>query len=171
MRATARALKERSLDLFKKALKDYQSRESQHLPLLSDAEWQELQQDPLIRTHLTVLYDTLLEQNLIRVIEPYSSVELSWIAQEVGQDVQVVEDKLSQMILDQVFYGVLNENEGTLEVHDEPTEDVRIPIHDETRRTNDQVMFSTTLEVEKQLQQVIKQLYEKVSFSPHAITS
>jgi hypothetical protein len=31
------------------------------------------------------------------------------------------------------------------------------------RRTNDQVMFSTTLEVEKQLQQVIKQLYEKVS--------
>ena len=87
----------------------------------------ELQQDPLIRTHLTVLYDTLLEQNLIRVIEPYSSVELSWIAQEVGQDVQVVEDKLSQMILDQVFYGVLNENEGTLEVHDEPTEDVSPP--------------------------------------------
>jgi 26S proteasome regulatory subunit N6 len=86
----------------------------------------ELQQDPLIRTHLTVLYDTLLEQNLIRVIEPYSSVELSWIAQEVGQDVQVVEDKLSQMILDQVFYGVLNENEGTLEVYDEPTEDVRL---------------------------------------------
>ena len=29
-------------------------------------------------------------------------------------------------------------------------------------------MFSTTLEVEKQLQQVIKQLYEKVSLiSPH----
>jgi 26S proteasome regulatory subunit N6 len=28
------------------------------------------------------------------------------------------------MILDQVFYGVLNENEGTLEIHDEPTEDV-----------------------------------------------
>lgn len=61
---------------------------------------------------------------MIRVIEPYSSVELSWIAQEVGQAVQVVEDKLSQMILDQVFYGVLNENQGTLEIHDEPSEDV-----------------------------------------------
>lgn len=32
------------------------------------------------------------------------------------------------------------------------------------KNTNGQVMFSTTLEVEKQLQQVIKQLYEKVSF-------
>lgn len=84
----------------------------------------ELQQDPLIRSHLSVLYDTLLEQNLVRVIEPYSAVELSWIAQEVGQSVQIVEEKLSQMILDQVFYGVLNENVGTLEIYDEPTEDV-----------------------------------------------
>lgn len=53
----------------------------------------ELQQDPLIRSHLSSLYDTLLEQNLVRVIEPYSSVELSWIAQEVGQGLQVVEEK------------------------------------------------------------------------------
>lgn len=53
----------------------------------------ELQKDPLIRSHLSFLYDTLLEQNLVRVIEPYSSVELSWIAQEVGQSLQVVEEK------------------------------------------------------------------------------
>ena len=31
---------------------------------------------------------------------------------------------MSQMILDQVFFGVLNESEGTLEVYDEPVEDV-----------------------------------------------
>lgn len=31
-------------------------------------------------------------------------------------------------------------------------------------QADEQVMFSTTLEVEKQLQQVIKQLYEKVSW-------
>lgn len=53
----------------------------------------ELQQDTLIRSHLSFLYDTLLEQNLVRVIEPYSEVELSWIAQEVGQSLQVVEEK------------------------------------------------------------------------------
>jgi hypothetical protein len=34
------------------------------------------------------------------------------------------ETRLSQMILDQVFFGVLNENKGTLEVYDEPVEDV-----------------------------------------------
>jgi 26S proteasome regulatory subunit N6 len=63
------------------------------LPRHVDAPPAELQQDPLIRSHLSLLYDTLLEQNLVRVIEPYSSVELSWIAQEVGQSLQVVEEK------------------------------------------------------------------------------
>ncbi|KAK1926374.1 hypothetical protein DB88DRAFT_481604 [Papiliotrema laurentii] len=133
MKATAKALKERSLDLFKKALKEYH---------------EQLQQDPLIRTHLSSLYDTLLEQNLIRVVEPYSSVELSWIASEVGQTLQVVEEKLSQMILDQVFFGVLNESEGTLEVYDEPVED---PLQ------------KTALDTIKQMGDVVKSLYDKVS--------
>ena len=53
----------------------------------------ELQKDLLIRSHLSILYDTLLEQNLVRIIEPYSSVELSWVAQEVGQTLQTVEEK------------------------------------------------------------------------------
>jgi len=133
MKATAKALKERSLDLFKTALKDYQ---------------EQLQQDPLIRSHLSVLYDTLLEQNLVRVIEPYSSVELSYIAQEVGQTLQVVEEKLSQMILDQVFFGVLNENLGTLEVYDEPVEDP---------------MYGTALDTLKQMGEAVKSLYERAT--------
>ncbi|GFZ49123.1 26S proteasome regulatory subunit RPN6 [Saitozyma sp. JCM 24511] len=133
MRATATALKERSLEMFKTALKDYT---------------EQLQQDPLIRSHLSLLYDTLLEQNLVRVIEPYSSVELSWIAQEVGQSLQVVEEKLSQMILDQVFYGVLNESVGTLEVYDEPQEDP---------------MYNTSLDTLKQMGDVVKSLYEKAT--------
>lgn len=53
----------------------------------------ELQKDEIIRSHLSYLYDTLLEQNLIRVIEPYSAVELSWVASEVGQSLQIIEDK------------------------------------------------------------------------------
>jgi 26S proteasome regulatory subunit N6 len=118
MRATATALKERSLEMFKTALKDYTERKCLDvlhysasicrssmqsstsicrslslLPRHVDSPPVELQQDPLIRSHLSLLYDTLLEQNLVRVIEPYSSVELSWIAQEVGQSLQVVEEK------------------------------------------------------------------------------
>jgi hypothetical protein len=39
------------------------------------------------------LYDTLLEQNLLRIVEPYSVVEIDYVAQTVGQGRQAVEAK------------------------------------------------------------------------------
>lgn len=53
----------------------------------------ELSDDPIIRNHLSALYDTLLEQNLVRIIEPYSRVEISHIAELVKQPVREVESK------------------------------------------------------------------------------
>ena len=53
----------------------------------------ELSSDPTIRSHLAALYDTLLEQNLIRIVEPYSVVEIDHVAQQVGQGRQSVEAK------------------------------------------------------------------------------
>lgn len=53
----------------------------------------ELSSDPTIRTHLAELYDKLLEQNLLRIVEPYSVVELDYVAQQVGQGRQAVEVK------------------------------------------------------------------------------
>ena len=45
----------------------------------------ELSSDTTIRTHLSALYDTLLEQNLLRIVEPYSVFEIEYIAQLVDQ--------------------------------------------------------------------------------------
>ena len=53
----------------------------------------ELSSDTTIRTHLSALYDTLLEQNLLRIVEPYSVVEIEYVAQQVGQGRQAVELK------------------------------------------------------------------------------
>ena len=84
MKVVATALKERSLAAFEAALVAYKK---------------ELSDDPIIRNHLAALYDTLLEQNLVRVIEPYSRVEIAYIAESVKQPTREVEAKLSQMIL------------------------------------------------------------------------
>ncbi|RPD56385.1 PCI-domain-containing protein [Lentinus tigrinus ALCF2SS1-7] len=108
MRAIARAHQKRNLADFEKALKDYQ---------------QELSSDTTIRTHLSALYDTLLEQNLLRIVEPYSVVEIEYVAQQVGQGRQAVELKLSQMILDKVFHGVLDQGRGCLLIFEEPEAD------------------------------------------------
>lgn len=108
MRAIAKAHQNRNLAEFEKALRDYRD---------------ELSSDPTIRSHLAALYDTLLEQNLLRIVEPYSVVEIDYVAQQVGQGRQSVEAKLSQMILDKVFHGVLDQGRGCLIVYDNPESD------------------------------------------------
>ena len=53
----------------------------------------ELSSDPTICSHLAALYNTLLEQNLLRIVELYSVVEVEYVAQQVGQGRQAVEVK------------------------------------------------------------------------------
>ncbi|MCJ1432332.1 26S proteasome regulatory subunit rpn6 [Xylographa pallens] len=108
MKAVARAHANRSLEDYEKALSDYRY---------------ELGSDTFIRNHLRRLYDNLLEQNLTKVIEPFSRVEIEHVAKMVGLDTMQVERKLSQMILDKVIIGVLDQGAGCLIVYDEAERD------------------------------------------------
>ncbi|KAJ3331844.1 26S proteasome regulatory subunit rpn6, partial [Kappamyces sp. JEL0680] len=111
-----------------------------------------LNNDPIVRNHLAALYDTLLEQNLLRIIEPYSRVEIAHVAQLVQLPTVQVEAKygwlslirrLSQMILDKVFSGILDQGAGgCLEVFDEPNADKTYDAAIETIKTMEQVVHS-----------------------------
>ncbi|KAK1793958.1 hypothetical protein P4O66_010874 [Electrophorus voltai] len=90
LKCVAQASKNRSLADFEKALTEYAK---------------ELRDDPIISTHLAKLYDNLLEQNLIRVIEPFSRVQITHISSLIKLSKGEVERKLSQMILDKKFHG------------------------------------------------------------------
>ncbi|WFD35436.1 26S proteasome regulatory subunit rpn6 [Malassezia cuniculi] len=133
MQTVAKAQADRSLEAFERTLKDNR---------------EELSQDPIIRTHLAALYDSLLEQNLLRVIEPYSRVELAHIAKLVHQPVREVEQKLSQMILDKSLHGILDQGAGCLVVYDEVQDD-------ET--------YESTLGTLKHISRVVDSLYHKAS--------
>ncbi|EPE07400.1 26s proteasome non-atpase regulatory subunit 11 [Ophiostoma piceae UAMH 11346] len=108
MKAIARAHANRSLEEYERALGTYRY---------------ELGSDTFVRNHLRRLYDAMLEQNLIKVIEPFSRVEIEHIASMVGLDTQQVERKLSQMILDKVIIGVLDQGAGCLIIYDETERD------------------------------------------------
>lgn len=104
MKAIARAHSNRSLDEYESVLGSYQ---------------RELGSDAFIRGHLRRLYDAMLEQNLIKVIEPFSRVEIEHVAKMVKLSSSQVEEKLSQMILDKVIIGVLDQGAGCLIIFEE----------------------------------------------------
>ena len=86
MKAVAEAQRNRSLEDFERTLRQFKEGTSHLLTA-------ELASDPIVRNHLSALYDSLLQQNLLRVIEPYSRIELAHIAKLVHQPVREVEQK------------------------------------------------------------------------------
>ncbi|KAJ3013533.1 26S proteasome regulatory subunit rpn6 [Thoreauomyces humboldtii] len=54
---------------------------------------EEISNNPIIHHHLTALYDTLFEQNLLRIIEPFSRVEIAHVAKLVNLPTAPVETK------------------------------------------------------------------------------
>lgn len=84
-----------------------------------------IEQDVFLESHIQDLYENLLQQNLMKIVKPYSRVEISYIAKLVNLETHVVQSKLSEMILDKKFEGTLDQGNGCLIVFEEQKKDVR----------------------------------------------
>jgi len=131
LKAIANASHKRSLADFQEALKTYKH---------------ELVDDPIINAHLKSLYDNMLEQNLCRIIEPYSRVQVGHISSLIKLSVEIVEQKLSQMILDKKFSGILDQGEGVLIIFEDTTTDKT---------------YESALETLQNMGKVVDSLYQK----------
>merc|ERR1719516_561506 len=108
LKAVAVAAKERSLAAFQEAVKEFK---------------EELEGDSAVGHHLGTLYSNMLEQNLCRIIEPYSKVQVDYVASKIGLPKTEVEKKLSQMILDKKFLGILDQETGVLIIYTKESRD------------------------------------------------
>merc|ERR1711963_988480 len=99
MKLVAQASKNRSLADFQTTVDKYS---------------RELKDDKIVERHLDSLYQTMLEQNLCRIIEPYSRVQVKFVAEKINLPEPEVEKKLSQMILDKKFQGILDQETRVL---------------------------------------------------------
>lgn len=82
MRAIAKAHQQSSLRSFKDIIEQYK---------------EELEHDAVIHRHLQQLYQNLLEKNLLRIVAPFSQVEISHIANLIEMDVETVERKYAHI--------------------------------------------------------------------------
>lgn len=132
MKAIAAASQKRSLSDFEKALQAFKT---------------ELVEDPFIRSHLDALYDNLLEQNLCRIIEPFSKVQILHISKLINLPKDTVERKLSKMILDKTFSGILDQGTGVLIIFEgSPSDSV----------------YENSLSIIQSISKVVDNLYVKV---------
>ncbi|NWQ83803.1 PSD11 ATPase, partial [Columbina picui] len=139
LKCVAQASKNRSLADFEKALTDYKV---------------ELRDDPIINTHLAKLYDNLLEQNLIRVIEPFSRVQVNVSSKYNNALVPLspaaaliyLNPKFPKFLLSVISTGILDQGEGVLIIFDEP------PV-DKT--------YEAALETIQNMSKVVDSLYNK----------
>lgn len=104
MAAVAAAHQERSLKKFEAVLEQYKA---------------QLGNDPIVSFHLTDLDETLLEQNILRILEPFSRVEISHVAELIELPLLRTLNKLREMILDKKLNGTLDQGVGVLIVYDE----------------------------------------------------
>lgn len=131
MKEVALANKQQSLHAFQKCASTYE---------------RELFDDMVIRRHFNFLYNSLLEENLKKIIEPYDQVQIDYVASQIDLPVDKVLMKLSEMILDEKIRGTLDQGRNCLIIfqQDEPTD-----------------MFDHSLTTIKNLDTVVDSLYEK----------
>jgi len=109
----------------------------------------EMEKDPVIHRHLKELYQKLFESNLLRIVLPFSQVEISHVAELIELDVATVEKKLSSMILDKKLLGILDQGNGCLIVFEEPDADSSYPSALETINNVGDVVDSLYLRANK----------------------
>lgn len=64
-----------------------------------------------------------MQENICRLIEPYSTVDTAHIASLMSLPQPKIEEKLSQMILDKKFRGILDAGAGCLIVYEDQKAD------------------------------------------------
>ena len=74
--------------------------------------------DRVLHYHISNLHNDLLEKNLIKIIKPYSNVQIDFIAKSIGLKYEDVLNRLRQMILDKKINGILDQGKGSLIIYE-----------------------------------------------------
>ena len=132
LRAIEAAVKESSIKILQEQIQKYKD-------ILSE--------DDFIMMHLQNLNNELLEKNLIKIIKPYSVVEIDFVTKTIGLSYDEVLYTLRKMILDKKINGILDQGKGSLILYEESIQNPYL---------------EKTLETFKNLEKVVESLDKKV---------
>lgn len=108
----------------------------------------EIDSDKIIAAQTELLFDQLLEQNIMKVVTPYSRLEMSYLSGKLGIDPHAVEQKICQMILDGKLSGTLDQEKNELILFD--AADIN-------------ESYQSSLDILKNLDDVVDALFERAA--------
>lgn len=68
-----------------------------------------IKSDEFMINHLRSLCDTLIDANILKIIEPYSNINIEYIGNVLNFNLDVIEDRLRKMILDEKIIGDIDQ--------------------------------------------------------------
>lgn len=100
----AKAYEKRNIDEYNKIIEKYQT---------------ELTLDEFVKENLDMLYNELLQENICRILEPYSCIELEHISKIIKIDVHQIEKIIRLMIVEDKINGIIDQNKGILILYED----------------------------------------------------
>ena len=100
----AKAYEKRNIDEYNRNIEKYQN---------------ELVNDEFVKENLEMLYNELLQENICRILEPYSCIELEHIAKMIKLDVKQIEKIIRLMIIEDKINGIIDQNRGILILYED----------------------------------------------------
>lgn len=110
--------------------------------------------DAILSGQLNDMHDSLIEKHLLRIIEPYNRVQISFIAGLMTLEPEEVEARLSQLILDKKLNGIVDQHHECLVVFEAGA-----------KQTKDahSVLFKNSLDALENLDKLVTALFDKVN--------
>lgn len=134
LKMVASCCENRSLSMFEDVLKTYEN---------------ELNSDIVVHKHINDLYENLMEQNILRILESYSHIEISQLAKFLNLPSKRVYSKVIDMILNKSINGNIDQRTGVLTIFDE--------------NQNSSLMIPELISTFDNLSNVVDVLYEKAT--------
>lgn len=120
-----------------------------------------LYQDDIMKRQLTEMYDSLLERHLLKIIEPYQRVQISYLAELLKLDPELVESRVSQMILDKKLLGIVDQQQNCLIVFEAQEQNAKTS-SSSTAGTSSSNLYQEALKTLESLDRVVTALFDKV---------
>lgn len=105
--------------LIVRILKAYKMKDLVALLEILEQERVLIKKDRILDSQIDFLYDQLLERNILKLIRPYSNVEILFLSKKLGVGGEIVEKKICEMILDEKLKGSLDQENGVLLIFQE----------------------------------------------------